>query len=104
MKAHKKSTKSKPKIASSRIQEAATMEYAAAQKIGAFDAKTHLAAILSEVSQGQKFVVTKHGKPIAQIIPIDAPKTLPVPGLWRGQIWMAEDFDAPLKDFEEYMK
>jgi virulence-associated protein VagC len=24
-------------------------------------------------------------------------------GIWQGQIWMADDFDAPLNDFEEYM-
>jgi Protein of unknown function (DUF2281) len=24
-------------------------------------------------------------------------------GIWQGQIWMANDFDAPLDDFEEYM-
>jgi virulence-associated protein VagC len=24
-------------------------------------------------------------------------------GIWQGQIWMADDFDAPLDDFEEYM-
>jgi antitoxin (DNA-binding transcriptional repressor) of toxin-antitoxin stability system len=25
------------------------------------------------------------------------------PGLAKGQIWMSEDFDEPLEDFEEYM-
>jgi Protein of unknown function (DUF2281) len=24
-------------------------------------------------------------------------------GIWKGQIWMAEDFDAPLEDMQEYM-
>jgi virulence-associated protein VagC len=24
-------------------------------------------------------------------------------GIWQGQVWMANDFDAPLDDFEEYM-
>jgi Protein of unknown function (DUF2281) len=24
-------------------------------------------------------------------------------GIWQGQIWMAEDFDAPLEDMQEYM-
>ncbi len=24
-------------------------------------------------------------------------------GIWKGQIWMAEDFDAPLEDLKEYM-
>jgi DNA-damage-inducible protein J len=25
-------------------------------------------------------------------------------GGWEGKIWMADDFDAPLDDFEEYMR
>ncbi|NJN31584.1 MAG: DUF2281 domain-containing protein [Synechococcales cyanobacterium RM1_1_8] len=24
-------------------------------------------------------------------------------GAWRGKVWMAEDFDAPLEDMAEYM-
>jgi DNA-damage-inducible protein J len=24
-------------------------------------------------------------------------------GGWEGKIWMADDFDAPLEDFKEYM-
>jgi DNA-damage-inducible protein J len=28
----------------------------------------------------------------------------PKPGCMKGRIWMADDFDAPLEDFKEYMK
>jgi hypothetical protein len=24
-------------------------------------------------------------------------------GIWRGKLWMADDFDAPLEELEEYM-
>ncbi|MEL6470518.1 MAG: DUF2281 domain-containing protein [Cyanobacteria bacterium J06623_4] len=24
-------------------------------------------------------------------------------GVWKGKIWIADDFDAPLDDFQEYM-
>ena len=30
-------------------------------------------------------------------------KKMPKPGCMRGEIWMADDFDAPLEEFEEYM-
>lgn len=36
---------------------------------GAFQAKTHFSEILSEVIKGKRFVVTKHGKNVAMIIP-----------------------------------
>jgi len=31
------------------------------------------------------------------------PKKVPVFGCLKGQIWMADDFDAPLDDFKDYM-
>jgi len=30
-------------------------------------------------------------------------KKVPKPGCMKGKIWMADDFDAPLEDFKEYM-
>ncbi|MBA3602884.1 MAG: type II toxin-antitoxin system Phd/YefM family antitoxin [Parachlamydiaceae bacterium] len=32
---------------------------------GAFEAKTHFSALLSEVINGKKFVITKHGVQVA---------------------------------------
>ena len=31
-------------------------------------------------------------------------KKKPKPGGWEGKIWMADDFDAPIEDFKEYME
>ena len=31
-------------------------------------------------------------------------KKTPRPGCMKGKIWMADDFDAPLEDFKEYME
>ena len=31
-------------------------------------------------------------------------KKKPMLGCMKGKIWMADDFDAPLEDFKEYMK
>lgn len=39
--------------------------------IGAFEAKTHLSRLLEQVAAGEKFVITRHGKPVAQLVPID---------------------------------
>jgi len=24
-------------------------------------------------------------------------------GIWKGKVWMADDFDAPLEDMKDYM-
>jgi prevent-host-death family protein len=39
--------------------------------IGAFEAKTHLSSLLERVAKGEKFTITKHGTPIAQLVPMD---------------------------------
>ena len=40
-----------------------------AQQIGAFEAKTHFSQIIEKAEQGEDFIVTKRGKPVAKIIP-----------------------------------
>jgi prevent-host-death family protein len=36
--------------------------------VGAFEAKTHLSALLERVAGGEEVVITKHGKPIARLV------------------------------------
>ena len=38
--------------------------------IGAYEAKTHLPRLLDEVAAGRTVTITKHGRPVAQLIPI----------------------------------
>ena len=38
-------------------------------EIGAYQAKTHLPALLERVARGEQFVITKHGRPIARLVP-----------------------------------
>ncbi len=40
------------------------------KKIGAYDAKTHLPKLLDRVAQGESLVITRHGKPVARLIPV----------------------------------
>lgn len=37
--------------------------------VGAFEAKTHFAALLKQVENGEEIIITKHGRPIAKISP-----------------------------------
>ena len=38
--------------------------------VGAFEAKTHLSALLDKVAGGEEVVITKHGKPVARLVSI----------------------------------
>ncbi len=39
------------------------------QTIGAFEAKNTLGALLDRVEQGEEIIITRHGKPIARLVP-----------------------------------
>jgi len=46
--------------------------------VGAFDAKTHLNALLERVSKGETIRITRRGAPIAKLVPDDtAEKEMP---------------------------
>jgi prevent-host-death family protein len=37
--------------------------------IDAFEAKTHFARLLERVAEGEQIVITKHGTPVARLVP-----------------------------------
>ena len=37
--------------------------------VGSYEAKTHLPALLERVAQGETIAITKHGKPVALLVP-----------------------------------
>ena len=39
------------------------------REVQASDAKAHLSSLLDEVERGETLVITRHGKPIAHIVP-----------------------------------
>ncbi len=42
--------------------------------MGAYEAKTHLPALLTQVEKGAEIVITRREKPIARLVPMEAPK------------------------------
>ncbi len=43
------------------------------KSIGAFEAKTHFARLLERVAKGEQIVITKHGTPVARLVPFAKP-------------------------------
>jgi prevent-host-death family protein len=39
--------------------------------VGAFDAKTHLSALLDRVARGESITITRHGVPAAMLVPVE---------------------------------
>lgn len=38
--------------------------------VGAYEAKTHLSELLEKVEAGEEITITKHGAPIAKLVPV----------------------------------
>ena len=36
--------------------------------VGAFEAKTHLSALLDRAAGGEEIIITRHGKPLARLV------------------------------------
>ena len=73
-------------------------------EIGAFEAKTRLSELLEQVRRGRVYRITRRGKPIAELRPIDEAARRPAFGTDRGRVVIRDDFDAPLPEFDPYVK
>ena len=66
--------------------------------VNVHDAKTHFSKLLERVALGEEVVIARAGHPVAKLVPIrpDVPERHP--GSARGDVWVGDDFDAPLPD------
>ena len=68
------------------------------QPVNVHDAKTHFSRLLERVALGEEVVIARSGHPVAKLVPI-APEFLQrSPGSARGDVWVGDDFDAPLPE------
>jgi len=69
------------------------------QVVNIHDAKTQLSRLLEQVQSGEDVVIAKSGTPIVRLVPYVAPKRkIAPPGAMAGEIWIADDFDAPIDE------
>jgi prevent-host-death family protein len=61
-------------------------------------AKTHLSRLVNEVAAGEEIVIARAGKPVARLLPFQPRREPRRPGLLKGKIWIADDFDDPLPE------
>lgn len=67
------------------------------------EAKTHLSKLIQKALAGEEVIIAKAGKPVVRLVPIQPEPGQRKLGGWKGRVWMAEDFDAELADFRDYM-
>lgn len=64
-------------------------------------AKADISKVLDLAIKGEEIVITQDNQPVAKISPIKRPLTR---GSAKGKVWISDDFDEPLDDFQEYME
>ena len=73
-------------------------------EVNIHEAKTHLSRLIKAVLDGEEVVISKRNHPVARLVPVEKPQTVRVLGRGGADgMWMADDFDAPLADFADYM-
>jgi prevent-host-death family protein len=71
-------------------------------KVNYEDTKTRLKDLIEAAMRGDKVIIAKDGKQVAQIVSMKSAARRKF-GSARGKIKMADDFDQPLADFREHM-
>lgn len=57
------------------------------------ETKTHLSKLVSRVERGEEITISRAGKPVAKLVPYLG-EWVRTPGILKGKIRMAADFDA----------
>jgi prevent-host-death family protein len=66
-------------------------------KINIHEAKTHLSRLVEDVANGNEVLIAKGGRAMARLVPLGRDALPRRPGLLKGQIRVADDFDRSLE-------
>ena len=66
--------------------------------VNIFEAKTQLSKLIELAEKGQDVVIARAGKPVVRLTKLEPEKRPIRYGVLKGQIWISDDFDAPLPD------
>lgn len=67
-------------------------------EVNIHQAKTHLSRLLQRVAAGEEVTIARSGVPVARLVAVESRNQERPLGFARGQVWVADDFDAPLPD------
>lgn len=68
------------------------------------EAQLRLSDLIDEAVKGEEVVISKEERPVVRLVPISGNGGHPVFGSAKGLLELSDDFDAPLDDFQTYMK
>lgn len=62
-------------------------------QVGMHQAKTQLSQLVERALAGETVVLTRNGRPVAQIVPYTAPARRRL-AQYAGRVWFADDWDS----------
>ncbi|MGB8842401.1 MAG: type II toxin-antitoxin system Phd/YefM family antitoxin [Aliidongia sp.] len=66
--------------------------------VNLYEAKTHLSQLVERAAGGEEIIIAKAGRPLARLVPLKTRREPRPLGLFRGEMTIRDDFDAPLPD------
>ncbi len=73
-------------------------------QVSIHEAKTHLSKLIQRALEGEEIIIAKGKQPMVQLVVVpEMRQERRIGGAQEIILDMAEDFDAPLDDFAEYM-
>ena len=66
--------------------------------INIHEAKTHLSRFVEQAANGEEIIIAKAGKPMARLVPLRSAPSHRSLGMFKGQLNVPDNFDAPLSD------
>ena len=64
--------------------------------VSVHEAKTHLSRLLQRIAEGEEVTITRSGRPVARLVPIEDAR--PLFGVDEGRFVVPDDFDDPLDE------
>jgi len=66
--------------------------------IGIHEAKTHLSRLIPAALAGEEIIITKSGKPLVKLVPVESSREPRKLGMFRDKIKINGDLCEPLPD------
>jgi antitoxin (DNA-binding transcriptional repressor) of toxin-antitoxin stability system len=67
--------------------------------VNCYEAKTQLSRLIRRALAGERIVIARAGKPLVELKPCQQAQRR-TPGVWKGKVRIARDFDAPIPELE----
>lgn len=74
------------------------------EQVSLDEAKERLLELIRAAHKGETVLIRGGDEEAVQLVPVQVPTDRRQFGSAKGLIKMADDFDAPLEDFKEYME